>query len=343
MKHSKYAFVIPVYNPDEKLLEVINEIEAKSDNQIFIIDDGSRSETQYIFEEIKQNKNIIFLKQAVNLGKGAALKMVFNHILVNFPNIEGVVTLDSDGQHSIQDCLRVLHALEDNDDAFVLGYRTFSKDIPLKSYVGNNISKFIYKIILGRSFKDTQTGLRGLSKSFMKQCLTIKSNRFEFETEQLAISVNNNIETVEIPIETIYIENNKASSFRPLVDSFKIYFVLFRYGLSSIITAVVDFIIFMIALSFGANIFMANMLARTVSIGVQFTLLDKYVFYTKAKIMNFILFASYVYIMGIMSAWTQISAIENLNMPVIAAKIIVEGILFFVNFAFLRLYIFTKK
>ena len=99
----------------------------------------------------------------------------------------------------------------------------------------------------------------------------------------------------------------------------------------------------MIALSFGASVFTANMLARTVSIGVQFTLLDKYVFYTKAKIVNFILFASYVYIMGIMSAWTQISAIENLNMSVVAAKIIVEGILFFVNFAFLRLYIFTKK
>jgi putative flippase GtrA len=85
------------------------------------------------------------------------------------------------------------------------------------------------------------------------------------------------------------------------------------------------------------------MLARTVSIGVQFSLLDKFVFYTKARLINFILFALYVYFMGTISALAQISAIENLHMPVLFAKIVIEGILFFVNFAFLRLYIFTRK
>jgi len=331
-QNDKFAFVIPAYNPDEHLISVINSIEAESDNIIFVIDDGSKENTQYIFQKIENeydSKRVIVLKHAINLGKGAALKTVFNHILVEYPDIEGVVTLDSDGQHSTADCLRILEVLDKDKGSFVLGYRTFSKDIPLKSYIGNNISKFIYKIILGRNFKDTQTGLRGVSRDFMKICLTINSNRFEFETEQLAMAVNQHIKIVEIPIETIYIKNNKASSFRPLVDSFRIYFVLFRYGLSSIITAVVDFMVFVISLSLGADIFIANMLARTVSIGVQFTLLDKFVFYTKAKIINFILFALYVYAMGIVSSLAQISAVESMHMPVLAAKIIVEGILLF--------------
>jgi hypothetical protein len=346
MSNNKYGFVIPAYNPDKQLLEVIKNIQKVSKNKIFIINDGSKDESQHIFATLKEDetfKDIILIEHAVNLGKGAALKTIFNYILINFPQIEGVVTLDSDGQHAINDCLNILKVLEGSPNAFILGYRTFSKDIPLKSYIGNNISKFIYKLILGKNFKDTQTGLRGLSKSFMKQCLLIKSNRFEFETEQLAIAVNYNIEIREIPIKTIYIENNKASSFRPLIDSFKIYFILFRYGLSSIITAIVDFIIFTIALSFGSSILTANMLARTVSIGVQFTLLDKFVFYTKAKILNFIFFAIYVYLMGFISSITQVSAIEHLDISIITAKIIVEGILFFINFAFLRLYIFTKK
>lgn len=343
----QYAFIIPAYNPDEKLIEVIKNIQRESHYKIFVIDDGSTESTQHIFKKLLQevdSTNLIFLKHAINLGKGAALKTIFNHILVNYPVINGVVTLDSDGQHSIKDCLRVLDEVKKNDNIFILGYRTFSKEIPLKSYIGNNISKFIYKLVLGRSFKDTQTGLRGLNKSFMKECLAIKSNRFEFETEQLANAVNNqNIDIEEIPIKTIYIEDNKATSFRPLVDSFKIYFVLFRYGLSSIITAIVDFIVFSLALSFGYGVVASNMFARTVSIGVQFILLDKYVFYTKAKIINFLLFAGYVYMMGIISAWTQISATEHLNISTISAKILIEGILFFVNFAFLRLYIFTKK
>ncbi|CAA6819759.1 MAG: Unknown protein [uncultured Sulfurovum sp.] len=346
MKNKQYGFTIPAYNPDENLLTIVKSILAQSDNMIFIIDDGSNPKSEPIFRALEQDfdsENIVFIRHAVNLGKGAALKTIFNHILTSYPSIEGVVTLDSDGQHSIQDCLRVLKELEENENAFILGHRTFSKDIPLKSYVGNHISKFIYKILLGKNFKDTQTGLRGLSKSFMKECLTIKSNRFEFETEQLAISVQKNLNIIEIPIETIYIEDNKASSFRPLVDSFKIYFVLFRYGLSSIITAIVDFIVFMISLSLGSNVLVANILARTVSIGVQFTLLDKYVFHTKTKILNFVFFATYVYIMGVISAMTQISTVAYFDISVISAKILIEGLLFFVNFAVLRLYIFTKK
>lgn len=345
MKRAQYGFIIPAYNPDENLIKVIESILKKSSYPIFVIDDGSKEESKPVFENIEEidSSRVTLLKHAINLGKGAALKTLFNYILVNYPEIKGVVTLDSDGQHSTKDCLRVLSEMEKKPTAFVLGYRTFSKDIPLKSYIGNNISRFVYHLTLGYKFKDTQTGLRGLSREFMKSSLAITSNRFEFETEQLAKAVNEHISIVEIPIETIYIENNKATSFRPLVDSFKIYFVLLRYAFSSIITAVVDFIIFMLSISMGANVFWSNMFARTVSIGVQYTLLDKYVFYSKAKVWSFIFFALYVYMMGIVSATMQVKLIENLSFSVFLAKVLVEGVLFFVNFAFLRLYIFTSK
>lgn len=345
MKNEDFGFVIPAFNPDKNLVQLVTSILRESSYPIFIVNDGSKKECDTIFNDLKalDNEKVILLEHAVNLGKGAALKTVFNYILVNYPDMKGVVTLDSDGQHSVIDCLRILDELKKHPQNFVLGYRNFNKDIPLKSYIGNNISKFIYHLILGYNFKDTQTGLRGLSREFMKKCLTINSNRFEFETEQLAKAAHENITITEIPIKTIYIENNKATSFRPLVDSFKIYFVLFRYGLASIITALVDFIIFILSFSMGLGIFWSNMMARTVSIGVQYTLLDKYVFYSKAKIWKFILFALYVYLMGIISATLQEQLVSKVNFPVLGAKILVEGILFFVNFAFLRLYIFTKK
>jgi len=101
--------------------------------------------------------------------------------------------------------------------------------------------------------------------------------------------------------------------------------------------------VFMTALYFGGSVFNANMLARTVSIGIQFNLLDKFVFYTKTKLRSFVLFASYVYIMGIISAWAQISASKHLHISIISSKIIIETTLFFINFAVLRLYIFTRR
>lgn len=344
---AEYAFVIPAFNPNEKLLEVVQNIRQKSDNKIFVIDDGSNDSAKYIFQKLKKSQysKICFLEHAINIGKGAALKTAFNKILTEHTKIEGIVTLDSDGQHLIADALKVLGELKKDNKAFVLGFRIFGNDVPFKSYIGNNISRFVYRLALGRSFQDTQTGLRGLSKDFMKKCILIRSNRFEFETEQLTIATNkqNNINIVEIPIETIYIQDNKASSFRPLVDSFKIYFVLLRYGFSSILTAATDFIVFLIALQFGSSIFLANMLARTASIGVQFTLLNKLVFNVNAKLKAFILFVSYVYIIGILSTVVQIKATEVFSMTAISAKLIVETALFFINFAFLRLYVFTTK
>jgi putative flippase GtrA len=347
MNNKEYAFIVPAYNPDEILLEVVKNIQLESENKIFIIDDGSNELSHNIFEQLKSDEynNIIFIKHAINMGKGAALKTVFNHILTQYENIEGVVTLDSDGQHSIEDCMKVLDELKKDDKAFVLGHRTFSKDIPLKSYVGNNISKFIYKLVLGRGFQDTQTGLRGVSKEFMKKCLTIKSNRFEFETEQLVIATNqiNDVTIIEIPIETIYIENNKASSFRPLTDSFKIYFVLFRYGLSSVLTSIVDFIVFLFILQFGISVFNSNLISRTAATFVQFFLLKKFVFNSKSGLKTFILFYVYVMVMGSFSAWIQIAITEQFGTSIIMSKTLTEIFLFFVNFAFLRSFIFNKK
>ena len=109
------------------------------------------------------------------------------------------------------------------------------------------------------------------------------------------------------------------------------------------LTAITDFIVFLIVLQFGGGIFLANMLARTASIGVQFTLLNKLVFNANAKLKAFILFVSYVYIIGVFSTVVQIKAIDVFSISVISAKLIVETALFFTNFAFLRLYVFTTK
>jgi hypothetical protein len=341
---NEYAFIIPTFNPNKNFIELIKNLSLNCNEKIFIIDDGS-TKNKDLFEKIIENKykNVFLLRHAVNLGKGAALKMVFNHILVNFPNIKGCVTLDSDGQHCIKDCINLMNKLKEEKYDLILGYRKFSKNIPLKSYIGNNISRFIYKLVLGRNFKDTQTGLRAISKEFMKKCLSIKSNRFEFETEQLAIASFNNLKVLEVSIDTIYIENNSNTSFRPLIDSLKIYFILFRYMISSIFTSLVDFIVFSISIYFNFNIISSNIIARTFSIFVQFFLLNRYVFNTSSKLKFFILFVLYVYVMGFVSSLIQLYLLEMFYFSVISTKIFVEIILFFINFAFLKVYIFNKK
>ncbi|QLE78718.1 glycosyltransferase [Francisella sp. Scap27] len=337
---SQKCFIIPTKNPTSEFPKLISKLRKKSEFPIFVVDDGSDVGVEF-FSEIEKASNIIVLRHAINLGKGAALKTAFNEILTKYPEIDGSVTLDSDGQHSIDDALRVLKCLSDGDD-FVLGCRNFTKDIPLKSYVGNQISKKVYQFLLGRKIKDTQTGLRGLSKKFMLDCLSIKSNRFEFETEQFVVAIRNNINIHEIDIETIYIENNSGSNFNPLKDSLRIYFILLRYVSISIITFLIDITVFVFSFNLGANILLANFLARTASILFQYNASKKIVFKSSGNKYSFLLFVSYVYFSGAISVILQELLVKDLGANFLFSKIFVETILFFIGFSVVRL-LFRRK
>lgn len=232
---SNYIFVIPAYNPSDLLLKLISNLLDRTDSFVYIINDGSSSHSYPVFYKIdsiyKNNSRVFFLQNVINKGKGASLKMAFKHALENVPKIAGIITLDADGQHTISDAIKVLKILQKHKNSFVLGYRTFEKNIPLRSFIGNKISIYLYYLILGKKFKDTQTGLRGLSKKIIKLSLSCSSNRFEFETEQLVKVVkleSEGVRIVETAIKTVYIEDNNSSSFRPVLDSFMIYRVLFR-------------------------------------------------------------------------------------------------------------------
>ena len=70
--------VIPAYQSDNKLIKLIEKIHEKSDFHILVIDDGSSSKCQNIFEKAEQYTTV--LRHEVNLGKGQALKTAFQFI-----------------------------------------------------------------------------------------------------------------------------------------------------------------------------------------------------------------------------------------------------------------------
>ena len=129
---------------------------------------------------------VTLLQHHVNLGKGRALKTAFNYYLNYFPDGIGVVTADGDGQHAPEDIIKCVERLRHSPEALILGVRDFSgKDVPLRSRVGNKITRTILKWAIGAPISDTQTGLRGIPRWFLKQILPLKGERFEFETSML--------------------------------------------------------------------------------------------------------------------------------------------------------------
>lgn len=213
------SIIIPAYNPDEKLEQLVKELKKNEYNKIIVIDDGSIELS--IFKSIK--KNAIVLHHRQNKGKGRALKTGFEYCLENMEDIKGVITVDADGQHAIEDINKIYKEFQLNSKKVIIGSRNFqTKGIPLKSKIGNNlISKIIgkkYKV----KIRDTQTGLRAISIRNLKRLKQVKGEHFEYETNMIIECIKKKIKIIEVPIKTIYLDKNKASHFKNIRDSIKI-------------------------------------------------------------------------------------------------------------------------
>ena len=102
--------IIPAYEPDEKMIRLLQTLQESGIERIVVVDDGSGNEYRNLFEQAKQLGAIV-LTHAVNLGKGRALKTAFNEVLNRYPEAIGAITADSDGQHTpacIQKCMEAM-------------------------------------------------------------------------------------------------------------------------------------------------------------------------------------------------------------------------------------------
>ena len=336
------VFLIPSYQPTDILCGLLAELRRASASHIVIVDDGSGADHAPVFQKAMQVTGTTLLTNAVNLGKGAALKLGMNHILVHHPDCVGVVTADGDGQHTLADILSVADGLRKNPTNVILGARRFDTAVPLRSRFGNAVSRYVYRFLIGLNLGDTQTGLRGIPRRLMELCLGIRANRYEFETEQLVIVQQNRIAVQEIPIETIYIDSNRDSHFRPLRDSARIYFALLRYSLASLVTEMTDLSVFASIMAWSDNLLLANATGRFVALWVQFTLLQTFVFRSRGSVRTLLMYIGLVVVSGVISTALQLQLANMVPIPVVA-KVMAEFLVFVFNFLFLRDFVFGRS
>ena len=139
-----------------------------------VVNDGSNKSYNNIFSKIKDAKVITY---DTNMGKGYALKTGYKYIKEKYKKNYVVVTMDSDGQHDIKDALKLCNAsLEDKKNLYI-GKRIVYKKTPLKSRLGNTITRHIYRLVSKTEIYDTQTGLRAFTDEIMDFMLSVKGNR----------------------------------------------------------------------------------------------------------------------------------------------------------------------
>ena len=242
---SKISVVLPSLDPDEKLTAVIDGLLEYGFSDIILVNDGSKPENLHYFEDAAaRHPEIHLLHHEVNRGKGAALKTAFTWFLQNRPEGLGVVTVDGDNQHHPADTRACCEKMLETGHC-VLGCRDFTMDhVPARSRFGNHATSLVFKVFIGMTISDTQTGLRALPRDAVEILVNVGGDRFEYETNMLLAFKTQGIPFEEVKIRTVYIEENKSSHFRVIHDSWRIYKLIlahfFRYTLSSLLSAVVD-------------------------------------------------------------------------------------------------------
>lgn len=346
--------LIPALNPPKELLEYIRGLIAEGFEQIIVVDDGSSQPFEYIFDTIRDWKECTVLKHALNLGKGRALKTGFNCFLNEFHQHQGVITVDSDGQHSIKNVIDLDNALKSgNGYALYLGCRNFNeRQVPFKSKFGNKLTSGAFRILYGMKISDTQTGLRGFTISCVRDFLSLSGERFEYETNMLIEVKRKGIDLKEIPIDTIYIDQNSGTHFNPIRDSIRIYQLIlkefFRFSIISIGSFVIDIGLFrtllnlFVSYTLRTQIFAATIGARIISSLFNCLMNKSFVFESKAPVKKF--FLRYYMLCAVQMFCSALLVYAVTGMVPISKtiiKICIDSILFFISFRIQKNFIYN--
>ena len=334
------VILIPAYNPDEKLLALLPRLRERF-SRIVLVDDGSTKAEKYVEKILVHERN---------RGKGAALKTGLSYI-----GDCDVITADADGQHTPEDIAKVAEGLAAHRAGLVLGVRAFTGKVPFRSRFGNTWTRWLFFFMTGLMIRDTQTGLRGIPAGLVRRVASIPGDRYEYEMAMLADAKRHEERPLQIPIETIYIDENATSHFNPLLDTIRIYRSLFQFCLSSVLSFVLDNAVF--ALSVWALegrglerklcVLAAIVAARLVSSNFNYFYNRFIVFGAKyARKRSFFQYWALVIVIGAASyALTAgiSAACDFHSFAVTAVKIVVETFLFFASYYLQKRFIFKNR
>lgn len=341
---SNIAILIPAYKPGPVLVELVRALCEGGWRAIVIVDDGSGPAYRPIFVTAASAPSVEVIPHAVNLGKGSALKAGVNFILCTYPEIAGIVTVDADGQHDPRDVTRVCEKFHETPHALVLGVRDFRGDIPLRSKLGNRITRSVMRAVVGHDLSDSQTGLRAIPRVLLPRLLKVAAPGYEFELEMLIAVKHLGLEIVEQPIRTIYEPGNPTSHFQPLRDSMRIYFVLLRFTMIGILSAMLDNAVFYLLYRLTGNILESQIGARIVSMLFNYAAVRRAAFLSEEQ--HRVTLPRYLVVVAANAAlsYAGIALLTGFfSIGVLPAKILTEGLLFIGSFLVQRDFVFTRR
>ncbi len=209
---SKTAVIIPAYNAQETIYELIQKIsQFIREEDIIVVEDGSTDDT---LSELSRTRAKV-LRHMQNQGKGEALKTGFKYALEK--GYKNVITMDADLQHDPQFIPEFIMRADSGQAGIILGTRTVNvKTMPLERFLTNFLTSVIISAFSGAKVFDSQSGYRLISAEVLKS-LRLISHKYDLESEILIKAGRKKFKIDHLPISTIY--RGGRSFINPLVDT----------------------------------------------------------------------------------------------------------------------------
>jgi len=217
----RFMVLIPALNAEGTLAPVVRGVREHLE-QVVVIDDGSSDRTGAVAAEAGAQ----VLRHLVNRGKGAALKTGFAYALAN--GFDAVITLDADGQHLPHEIPKLVAAREETKADLIIGGRAhlFDQMLPRRR-MANRFSAWSIAKASGTGVTDSQSGYRVYSASLLRS-LHLHTDGFDMESEAIVRAGRGGFRVVTTPIDLGFVNGVSTSHFKPLKDTIRIAWTVFR-------------------------------------------------------------------------------------------------------------------
>ncbi|MDK2977153.1 MAG: hypothetical protein PWP06_1628 [Candidatus Marinimicrobia bacterium] len=201
--HNGYI-IIPAYNAEKTLPELLQRIRACCPFHILVVDDGSKDHTA----QIADREGVYLIRHPKNMGKGKALQSGFQ--FVSEAGADFAVTLDADLQHPPEAIPGLVAKYTKAPGTFMIGWRQRDDNMPLHRQLSNYITSFLVSRRTGMAIPDVQCGFRLIPGKYLHRLFT-GSKGFVFEAEMVIRLVDIGVPVDFYPIPTIYLKDGHSS------------------------------------------------------------------------------------------------------------------------------------
>ncbi len=225
----KLSVVIPVFNEERTLDEILARVDADPvDKEIILVDDASTDGSRDRLKEIERTKgNVIVLYHDRNMGKGAALRTGFEAA-----SGDVIVIQDADLEYDPRDYATLLQPIIEGKADVVFGSRFLGgphRVFFFWHYLGNRFVTLLCNVFSNLNLSDMMTCYKVFRREVIND-ITLRSNRFGFEPEFTIKVAKRGYRIYEVPISYAgrSYEEGKKITWK---DAFRVTWTIFRTAL----------------------------------------------------------------------------------------------------------------